>query len=199
MPRISKEERKLVRARLLDSAARHFAEHGLAGANINRISLDAGYAKGTIYNYFASKEELFATILRSGSDVTVLRYRERQVEGDLRVHLLALAEEDVALVQKHEPFMQVIVRELLSTRPATREHLDAGLRPLMEVIVGLIDGARQRGELRTDLETPQLATLFVGQMTMLYAEHWRSDGVWPTWEQLPQLLVTVFFEGMKPR
>ena len=182
MPRISQEERKRVRARLLDSAARHFAEHGLAGANINRISLDAGYAKGTIYNYFASKEELFATILGTGSDVTVQRYRQREVEGDLRAHLLALAEEDVALVQRHESFMKVIVRELLSARPQTREHLDAGLRPLAEVIVELIDDARERGELRNDLETAQLATLFMGQMTMLYAEHWRSGGELPTWK-----------------
>ena len=60
MARITKEARVQVRIKLLQSGATHFAARGLAGANINQISVDAGFAKGTVYNYFASKEALVA-------------------------------------------------------------------------------------------------------------------------------------------
>lgn len=187
-----------MRARLLQSAAEHFAEHGLAGANINRISLDAGYAKGTVYNYFASKEELFTTVLGSGSDVTVERYNKRAPGPSLRERLLVLAEEDVAVVQQHEAFMKVIVAELLNSRPQSRAAVDAGLMPLSQLLVGLCIEGQKNGELRADLSPVRLATTLFGQMAALYALHWRSDGEWPTWEELPTVLVEQFLDGMSP-
>jgi AcrR family transcriptional regulator len=49
-------------ARILDAAARAFAEHGLAGASINRILADAGMSKGAAYYYFEDKADLFGTV-----------------------------------------------------------------------------------------------------------------------------------------
>jgi AcrR family transcriptional regulator len=42
---------------------REFPRIGLERANIGAISLAAGYAKGAIYNYFPSKEELFLAVV----------------------------------------------------------------------------------------------------------------------------------------
>ena len=57
MPRPPKNTREQVlnqtRQQLLQAAAEEFAGRGYSGANINRISLAAGFAKGTIYNYFS--------------------------------------------------------------------------------------------------------------------------------------------------
>ena len=54
MARIKKSEREQVmetnRQLLLDAAAGEFAREGYSGANINRISQAAGFAKGTVYN-----------------------------------------------------------------------------------------------------------------------------------------------------
>ncbi|MEM9457778.1 MAG: TetR/AcrR family transcriptional regulator [Myxococcota bacterium] len=199
MPRISRQERQRVRARLLDSAARHFAEHGFSGANINRISLDAGCAKGTIYNYFPSKEALFGEILGGGSGETVRRYRAQAPEGGIREQLRVVVREDVALTRKSEPFVKVIIREILSGNPATRAAIEAGLRPLMVLVTELLGAAQQRGEVRADVPLPRLVTLFAMQMTMHYAEHWRSDGGWPSWDEVPPAVVDAFLDGMKAR
>jgi AcrR family transcriptional regulator len=51
------------RRRLLDAATAEFAREGYDGANINRISRAAGYAKGTIYNYFPSKRALMLALI----------------------------------------------------------------------------------------------------------------------------------------
>ncbi|HEY2074827.1 MAG TPA: TetR family transcriptional regulator [Streptosporangiaceae bacterium] len=51
------------KARILDAAFREFAEHGIAGARVDRIATNAACNKNLIYVYFDSKEALFATVL----------------------------------------------------------------------------------------------------------------------------------------
>lgn len=51
------------RQRLLDAAAGEIAREGYIGANINRISQAAGFAKGTVYNYFPSKQALLLALI----------------------------------------------------------------------------------------------------------------------------------------
>jgi len=67
MPRYRKADReqRLAQARrkLLDAAIAEFAAQGYAQANINHISRAAGFAQGTIYNYFPSKRALFAAVV----------------------------------------------------------------------------------------------------------------------------------------
>jgi AcrR family transcriptional regulator len=48
---------------LLQAAAVAFAKDGYDAANINQISLNAGFAKGTVYNYFQSKRILLITLI----------------------------------------------------------------------------------------------------------------------------------------
>ena len=67
MARHKETERKQIksetRRKLLHAAADEIASLGYDGANINRISEAAGYAKGTIYNYFSSKRELMLALI----------------------------------------------------------------------------------------------------------------------------------------
>lgn len=49
---------------ILDAALAVFGEQGLAGARLDDIARRAGIAKGTIYLYFANKEELFREVVR---------------------------------------------------------------------------------------------------------------------------------------
>jgi AcrR family transcriptional regulator len=49
---------------ILDAALSVFAEHGIDAAKLEEIAARAGVSKGTIYLYFASKEELFREVVR---------------------------------------------------------------------------------------------------------------------------------------
>jgi len=64
LPTATKEDTLIeTRQRLLETAAAEFASNGFASANINHISTLAGYAKGTIYNYFPSKRSLMLALI----------------------------------------------------------------------------------------------------------------------------------------
>ncbi len=57
--RRARETRQLI----LDAAYGIFARHGYGQASVDHILAEAGISKGAFYHYFASKEELFRTIL----------------------------------------------------------------------------------------------------------------------------------------
>jgi AcrR family transcriptional regulator len=50
------------RQRLLDAARAEFAEHGIAGARVDRIAANANANKAQIYHYFGSKDGLFDAV-----------------------------------------------------------------------------------------------------------------------------------------
>ena len=49
---------------ILDGAAFVFARDGYEGASMSRIAGEAGVSKGTLYNYFTSKADLFSAYVR---------------------------------------------------------------------------------------------------------------------------------------
>lgn len=50
---------------LIDAAFEVFSDQGLEGARLDEIARRAGVSKGTIYLYFASKEELFRAVVEA--------------------------------------------------------------------------------------------------------------------------------------
>ncbi|RLP76456.1 TetR/AcrR family transcriptional regulator [Mycetocola tolaasinivorans] len=104
-------------ARLLAAARAEFAEHGIAGARIDRIAAQAKSNKAQIYHYFGSKDQLFeAVFAQIGREV---------VEGvpinvdDLPAYAAALALGNDA----HPEIMRL----------ATWQRLERGGQPLLGV------------------------------------------------------------------
>ena len=62
---------------VLEAARRIFARLSYAATNVEEIAKEAGMAKGTIYLYFKSKEEIFAAVLASDIE----RLTEKTIAG----------------------------------------------------------------------------------------------------------------------
>jgi AcrR family transcriptional regulator len=52
------------RARILEGAAAVFMQGGFEGASMSQIATAARVSKGTLYNYFPGKQDLFAAVVR---------------------------------------------------------------------------------------------------------------------------------------
>lgn len=61
--RFAAGEDPLKREQILDGAWRMFRNKGFDASSMNDITREAGVSKGTIYVYFANKEELFAALI----------------------------------------------------------------------------------------------------------------------------------------
>jgi AcrR family transcriptional regulator len=65
------------RQQLLDAAARRFYADGLAGTGIDTITAEAGVAKMSLYNNFASKADLVLAYLEARHEEWLSLYRRR--------------------------------------------------------------------------------------------------------------------------
>jgi AcrR family transcriptional regulator len=86
--RLSGEQR---RASLLDAGARVFAERGFDAARIEEIAQAAGVSKALIYEHFPSKRDLYAEIVKNGTDAALGRVAEAAAPGLAGVELLEAA------------------------------------------------------------------------------------------------------------
>ena len=67
--RLSREEKKAqTRERLIEAAARVFAEKGFATTSLDEVADAAGLTKGAVYSNFENKEDLVVAVLRAHQD-----------------------------------------------------------------------------------------------------------------------------------
>lgn len=194
----SEEARSGTRARLLEAAAAAFARHGLDRANINEISLAAGLGKGTVYNYFPSKEALFLAVVEQGCALAAAEAGDAGAEAPVRERLRAALAADLAWASRNEPFARVLVRELFAGHDAFyRRVVEAGA-PFTGRVAQILRDGIARGEVRADLPVGQLAEIFAGLGVLGMVELWSSDGGLGAGE-LPGFLADLFLEGARPR
>ncbi|MET9661069.1 TetR/AcrR family transcriptional regulator [Streptomyces sp. NPDC006510] len=81
------------RERLLDAARQLLAEGGYPAASISALARRAGVATGSVYNHFASKQELLAAVFRhvAGHELSAVR-EAVQAQGGVTEQLRALVE-----------------------------------------------------------------------------------------------------------
>ena len=88
-----RQRRKEARpAELIAAALELFVERGFAATRLDEVAARAGVSKGTLYLYFASKEELFKAVIQQGI-LPVLEQGEEmlaQHQGDARTLLEGL-------------------------------------------------------------------------------------------------------------
>ncbi len=116
MSRVTADIKQATRARLLAAAAQEFARAGLERANVDAISLAAGYAKGTIYNYFPSKEELFLAVVEEAA-AQAAASSPAPADAAARARLAAVLAGFCAWAREHDALARVLVRECLMGTP----------------------------------------------------------------------------------
>ena len=67
MPSRKEREREFHRRFILERAVSLFAKHGFEATTMDMIAEAAEVSKGTVYNYFSNKKELFRTLIQWGS------------------------------------------------------------------------------------------------------------------------------------
>ncbi|WP_145927075.1 TetR/AcrR family transcriptional regulator [Jeongeupia sp. USM3] len=142
------------RQRIVAAALEVFRECGYR-ASVDRVARQAGVARQTIYNHFASKPALFAAVLQEGC--AAHRARLLNADGSLAERLLHFAEG----MQANLLTLEAINLHRLLTHEAPRfPELAAqvyvnGVQATGQQLAGMLSQAMRDGEMRED--DPQLA------------------------------------------
>jgi AcrR family transcriptional regulator len=194
--RVTAEVKQEHRRRLLDAAAEEFALKGYAGAKVDDISVAAGFARSTIYNYFESKEAVFRAVLADFSQRSTAATTTIPEDGSVEARLLALARADQAVLGEREAFTRVAFRELLTQPVEVTRALwpNRAVDPFDERLRRIVEDGQNSGEIRSDRSVEELARMFAVLSNGLLLEHWLPDSPIKMGD-IPRLLVDYFLEG----
>lgn len=150
------------RARIIDAAMRHFAEHGYHAARVGDIAEQLGIAKGSVFQHFGSKDGLFFEVYKKAvrSFAAYLDApAEVQRQGFFEILRYWLARTEHMLHEDWIPY-RVSLLGNYGTDLALRREINRFL--LTEDPYGTVAFVRfglERGELRRDLDLEMIVSI----------------------------------------
>jgi len=188
------------RGQILKAAAAVFSEKGYHRATSKDIAAAAGISEGTIYNYFRSKSDLLVAIIARLSELESLDVEMAQalVGADARCSLLALLRRRVSLTERNEQLIRAIVPEIISDAALrgrfVEQLLDGTTAPLERYLEAQIASGQMR-QVDIPLCVRALQSLMLGLVLMRLMG---DPVVTGRWQELPELLVSLIFDGLAP-
>jgi AcrR family transcriptional regulator len=183
MPRYKESERKKMKVEtrqlLIQAAIEAFAREGYDRANINQISKVAGFAKGTIYNYFESKRALMMALIHETANIHIEYITARVVQdNNAERRLLNFFEAGWSVVEEYLPQLRILVNTLYGADEEFRLELWQVYQPMHRLIrEDIISLGIDQGLFRsvdTDFTTTLIMNLYLG-----IASHADDDGrIW---------------------
>lgn len=160
---VSRRERKkqATRDRIVSAGIEAFARHGVDGATIDAIALAADVGKGTIYNYFDTKEEIvvaFLTDIEREVQARVSRFARRR--GSLESILTAFIQFQFDLKAPHHAFVRVFLALLCARATAESEWVQEIQTVVDPPLIQLFEALQARGVLRSDIDMATLLGAF---------------------------------------
>jgi AcrR family transcriptional regulator len=160
------------RGEILAAARKVFARRGYEAATLEEIADRAAYAKGTLYNYFRSKEDLFQqTLSVLLDDISLLATTATREQGGARERFQGFACGMMEYYRSNEDFLRIVTLELnrlqLDEKHRVRALLDR-LRTLARTLGRMLEPEiRSGGIVREDpLELAQVFVTLIHNRTM---------------------------------
>lgn len=154
------------RAAVVAAAETEFAAHGFSGGSLNVIARRAGVAKGSLFQYFADKRDLYAHITDIGSQ-RVRSHMEHQIllldpSRPFFEFLTDLLDEWVAYFAEHPRERALHAAASFEVDTDARVSVRAVIhRHYLEVLRPLVHDARSRGDLDRGADTDALLSLLL--------------------------------------
>lgn len=154
-----KQKRK---EQILRAALKVFGEEGFHNGTVEDIAIEAGLGKGTIYEYFASKQEIFEQmILNILKDYLNSSKEIASREDSIRNKLIALLKFDKTFLDKNVPAIEQSIAGLQNISDDFRPLLKALHESIFEFIIDLVREAKENGEINRELDERLLALLWI--------------------------------------
>ena len=180
------------RTQILDAAITVFSEKGFHRATIKEIARVAGIADGTIYTYFASKDEVLLAVLDRLNETTE---RKQQFvlgdEQDLKAFFRAYLQQRMALLWPNAEVFRAVLPELLVNGELRRQYYEQVLAPTIAVGEQFFQAQSEQIQINIPLTVRAIAGTLLG---LLLLQLLGDETLARQWEELPDVLTTLFFD-----
>ncbi|MEK3713816.1 TetR/AcrR family transcriptional regulator [Paenibacillus sp. FSL R7-0333] len=141
-----------------------FSSKGFKDTNVSDITKMCGYAVGTFYNYYASKEKLFIEIyLRENEELKRSMMAKVDVDDEPAKVLKQMMELNYSGMNEH-PILKEWYNKALFSKLEKEFYAHGGIEGIHEMMnsgmLELIRHWKSKGKIRTDLEDGMILALF---------------------------------------
>lgn len=156
---IAKEEKRI---EILNAAIKVFSEAGIEGATIGEIAKEAGIGKGTVYDYFDSKDTLFQEMVRYSGQYFRAELIPVMEQGDTMLEKIQLISQFYAkFLKEHlDIFSSTMMGQTLSE--AMRTNMVKEMSTIIQGVEDMIRIGIQTNELRTNVNAEIAASCILG-------------------------------------
>jgi AcrR family transcriptional regulator len=151
------------RKKILEVALKLFTSMGFHETRLDEVAKQADIAKGTLYLYFKSKEDLFIQCLFDGSE----RWMERaQViidsQNSIKERFLRLIELQVEAFTHNGPLVQQFIQSgrVFSANSALTGNILEKMKERIGIFAGFFEAGIKSGDFCTCLSPMQMALIF---------------------------------------
>ena len=171
---------------IIEAAARVFARSGYSNAVIADIALQANIGKGTVYEYFKSKEDLFFAVFEWFQKKTekAATVGISSLGGGAADRLKALNDSLMGMWNEIKDVF-VLVMEFWAASSSTqmRQRFKGAFKQLYDdyrhIVSALIQEGINSGEFRSDVKPEPVAAALVGTWDALFLQAWFDDSFDP--------------------
>lgn len=146
------------REKVLNVAVLEFAERGFAGTNINVIAEKAGISIGAMYSYFASKEDLFLSIVSRQLDLVEDVLAEIDVEQQffdvIREMFVQVMEKTREYPYLSQIYLDITTQSMSSLSQRLMNQFEAGVS---DFLLKVVEKGKARGDLPESVDANMLA------------------------------------------
>lgn len=166
------------RALICRIAVDEFASYSFEQASINRIVAEAGIAKGSFYQYFSGKKDLFLYLLKMATQEKLAYFSSVLTGAEEHTFFARIRELYLAGIQfaAEHPRYEMIGRRLLENKnaPIYQEVIDENSPTSSQFFETLLQNAIARGEVRADIDVKLFAYMITAMNTFL-VEYWTEQ------------------------
>jgi len=164
---MAKEERRI---EILQAAGRVFYLRGYEKSKIEDVAKEAGIGKGTVYEYFESKQQLFDEMVAFNREAHINNLKMALEKGDtFREQFIALAKYQTELAKQHIHVFNAMACSKVMAREMGALFLEQNIRG-SEILKNLVIKAMDNGELRPDIDPEIVTAVMMGTVNQYCAK-----------------------------
>lgn len=184
------------RAVILASAARLFAEKGVATTTVREVADAANILSGSLYHHFESKDHIVEEIVINYIDDLKRGYDGVASQGDPRRDLADLILVSLQVAERHHAATEIYLNELQSLRSLPRyDQIRSARQAMRRTWLGAIESGVAAGVFRSDIE-PQVVYRLIREAVWRSVRWYRPTAEYPV-ERLAQDCAAMFLDGLR--
>jgi AcrR family transcriptional regulator len=197
---LRQRKKAAARAKIIATAIELFSRHGLAEVTVEHIADMADVGKGTIYNYFATKEDIVVAFMADlEARIQARPRRSATSKGSLGSILTEFLRDNFRLKKPYHAFVRVFLGQMFVRTEQFLPYMVEMQKAIDPPLEELFRSLQERGVMRKDVHIAKLIPVFKTIHLGLTAL-WAVEG--PPFRGMEMVLnqeIKLFCEGLENR